>query len=228
MKYPANLKVFIGYDERESIAYHVACQSIIENTNHALVSIIPLRTTQLREAGIYSRAIDPKSSNAFSYTRFLVPYLSNYSGTSVYLDPDVIVKGDILQLISLSDVDKPVSVVQHNYKPKLKHKYFGAEQYVYPRKNWSSVMVFRNSLCQSLDKDYINKASGEDLHRFKWTEEVGSLPKRWNWLVGEYPENDKANLLHYTNGIPAIHGFDKTEHAGDWWEYHNRAQRARK
>jgi len=237
MKMIRSLDVYIGYDEREAIAYHVACQSIIENTSSPLINIIPLRTDQLRESGIYDRPDDDKASNAFSYTRFLVPYLSGFIGTSIYMDTDVIVQGDINELFKMThgEILTPIWVAQHDYTPKLETKYFGAKQYSYPKKNWSSVMVFKNSACHILTPDYVNKAKPSDLHQMKWLNtrdngirSIGELPLEWNWLVEEYPPNEKAELLHYTNGIPAIDGFDKTDHTNIWWDYHARMQRVKK
>jgi lipopolysaccharide biosynthesis glycosyltransferase len=230
MKLPTEINVFIGYDEREAVAYHVACQSIIDNTSHPSVSVFPLRTKQLRDAGIYWRSKDLTASNDFSYTRFLVPYLSGGIGTSIYMDPDVIVKGDVLELLNYREVLCPVSVVKHDYTPKRSTKYFGAQQHAYPRKNWSSVMVFSNSSCQyQLTPENVSTKSPQWLHRFEWVgkRDIGEIPKAWNWLVEEYPHNDEAKLLHYTNGVPAIDGYGRTDHAEDWWHYHDRLQRAR-
>lgn len=230
------IRVFMGYDERESIAYHVASQSIIENTRE-IVSITPLNIHTLKELGIYNKPLDDRASNSFSYTRFLVPFLCGFSGTGIYLDPDIIVKGDIAELVDLvekGDIFEPVHVAKHNYTPKRDTKYFGAKQYAYRRKNWSSVMVFRCSTCHVLTPEYINKASPATLHQMEWVNDrnadvrkVGEIPKEWNWLVDEYEHNDDAKLLHYTNGIPAIDGFSDSGHAEDWWDYHDRAMRCR-
>lgn len=231
------INVFMGYDERESIAYHVATQSIIENTKD-VVNITPLNIHTLKELGVYDKPLDFKASNSFSYTRFLTPYLSSFLGISIYLDPDVIVKGDLSDLVEYvkkGEIFAPVYVAKHNYTPKLKAKYFGAKQYAYRRKNWSSIMVFRNSACQILTPEYINKASPATLHQMEWVNstandgvrEVGEIPKEWNWLVDEYKHKEDAKLLHYTNGIPAIDGFSDSGHSDDWWEYYNRSQRCR-
>ena len=229
------MKIFIGYDERESVAYHVATQSIIENTK-AEVSISPLNIHTLKELGVYDKPLDDRASNSFSYTRFLTPYLSDFVGTSIYLDPDVVVLGDLTELVRMvecGNVFSPVYVAKHNYKPKMQKKYFGAKQYAYRRKNWSSVMVFRNSACKILSPEYINSASPATLHQMEWVNstsknrEVGEIPKEWNWLVDEYPHNEDAKILHYTNGIPAIDGFGDSGHSDVWWEYYNRAQRCR-
>lgn len=226
------IRVFVGYDERESVAYHVACQSIIDNTK-ADIRITPLRTDKMRAGGLYYRDDDPLSSNAFSYTRFLVPYLSAYAGTSVYLDPDVVVRGDLGELVRMCDqMLTPVYVAKHDYTPKLDEKYFGAKQHKYPKKNWSSVMVFRNSSCQfQLTPENVNTQPPAWLHQMQWVSgnrEVGSIPLEWNWLVDEYPHNDDAKILHYTNGIPMIEGFGDCDHSKDWWHYFNRMIRARR
>ena len=222
------IKVFVGYDERESFVYHTCVQSILDNTS-AVVDFIPLQTKTLREQGIYTREKDPKQSNEFSFTRFLVPYLSGYVGRSVFMDCDIVVQGDLLELYEQMNPVGAVGVVQHDYEPKLQTKYFGQKQYRYPKKNWSSVMIFNNGLCQQLTVDYVNQASGLELHQFKWLgkREPDTLPITWNWLVNEYEENNEAKLLHYTNGAPCIDGFENSDSADVFWKYAERVQRAR-
>jgi lipopolysaccharide biosynthesis glycosyltransferase len=222
------IRVFIGYDEREAIAFHVACQSIICNTKTD-VQITPLVTDSLRYAGIYNRPADPKASNAFSYTRFMVPYLSGYVGKSIYMDPDVIVLADLRELLAeCEDVMTPVWVAKHDYDPKRELKYFGAKQYKYPRKNWSSIMVFENSACQfQLHPENVNQKSPQWLHQFGWVGDrnIGEIPIEWNWLVDEYEHNDNAKLLHYTNGIPPTQHKNQTDHQADWDKYLNMSMR---
>jgi hypothetical protein len=197
------LKVFIGYDAREVTAYHVLSQSLITHASQP-IEIVPLVQHQLRWAGQYWRGKDVLASTEFSLTRFLVPHLSKFSGVSVFLDCDMLCQRDIIELAThaVDQPEVPVFVVQHDYTPKTAEKMDGVKQTVYPRKNWSSVMVFNNAHCSMLTPQYVNTAQPSELHRLAWASSVGALPKEWNWLVGEYESNPKAYLLHYTLGGP--------------------------
>lgn len=212
------LKVFIGFDSREPVAYHVAAHSILTTASQP-VAIIPLVQSQLRTSGLYTRERGATEATEFSMTRFLVPYLSGYEGISVFMDCDMVVRSDITQLAAQScKTCWSVAVAKHNYVPKSAVKMDGQTQTTYPRKNWSSLIVFNNARCQSLTPEYVNTASGLDLHRLNWTEdaEIASLALEWNWLVDEYPHNDRAKILHYTNGGPWFTDYRKCDHAADW------------
>lgn len=216
------LPIWVGYDPREALAYHVCVNSLIRHASRPL-SIQPLALNNLH--GFYSEG-HAGGSNAFSFSRFLVPYLANFNGPALYLDGDMIVRDDIAKLFQLGEMGKDVMVVQHAYETKHPKKYFGAKNEMYERKNWSSVMLFPNCSnfpCQKLTPSYVQESSGKHLHRFEWTstDRIGSLPLVWNWLVDEYEHNDDAKLLHYTLAIPAIHGYEDSDHAKEWWdEYH--------
>jgi hypothetical protein len=233
MRPPRQLNVFIGYDEREPAAYHVLAHSILTRASEA-VSVTPLHQPTLRAMGCYWRERGPTESTAFSMTRFLVPYLSCYTGHSVFLDSDILCRVDICRLWTHiteqcfwgrefapppDGPDKAVLVVQHDYTPTERTKFLGHIQSAYPRKNWSSVMVFDNARCKALIPEYVNTASGLDLHRFNWIrdEEIGSLPVEWNHLVGEYVPNPNAKMVHWTQGGPWFDGFERAEFADEWF-----------
>ena len=208
-------RVFIGYEPAEEVAYHVLASSIMEHASKP-VSIIPVDNRSLK--GVYHRQFDDKQSNSFTYTRFLVPYLSDYAGTSLFMDCDMLVMDDINKLFELVDYSYDVQCVQHpEYISKVKTKYLGNVQYNYPRKNWSSVMLFNNSRCKKLTPEYVDKASPATLHRMQWTDYVGSLPKEWNHLVGELPENPEAKIAHFTIGTPCWNQFKDCEYADEWF-----------
>jgi len=222
------LRVFIGWDSKEPLAFAVAAHSILRRSSRP-VQIIPLALSSLRK--VYTRERGVTESTEFSLTRFLVPYLSGYHGLSVFMDCDVLVQADIYELLAypLAYPGHAVFCCQHDYIPKALTKFDGHEQTKYPRKNWSSVMLFVNDQCQALTPGYVNAAPGLQLHRFHWltyskaftdqeyesdsrlygesngvvrerTDVIGSLPLAWNWLVGEYEPNPDAKILHYTNG----------------------------
>jgi lipopolysaccharide biosynthesis glycosyltransferase len=158
----------------------------------------------------------------FAFSRFLVPYLCDYQGYALFLDCDMLCRGDIAELFDLMDPTKPVMVVKHDYTPKTETKFLGQKQTKYPMKNWSSVMLFNNDMCEALTLDAVNSMSGLELHQFKWTEPnlgmVGELPKEWNHLVGEYDPNPNAKMIHFTLGGPYFTGYEHCEYALEWFE----------
>jgi len=213
------LQVFIGFDPREAIAYDVLAWSIRRRAS-VPVSIQPLVQKDLRERGLYTRERGPTESTEFSLTRFLVPAASGYRGWSVFMDCDMLCRADIAGLAALASPDKAVRVVQHDYVPKTERKFLNQVQTKYTRKNWSSVMLFNNERCRALSADYVNAASGLELHRFKWVDDslIGELPKEWNWLVTEYDHNPAAKLVHYTLGGPWFDAYRGCDYADEWFK----------
>lgn len=207
-------KIFIGYDSREISAYHVCVQSILDHASEP-IAIIPLKKELLP---MYNRT-DGKGTTEFSLTRFLVPYLSEYKGWSLFMDCDMVVKFDICTMfkdIQLLDTNTSVFVVKHNYLSKITTKATGKNEN-YPMKNWSSVMMFNNTYCESLTPKLVNSSKPSFLHRFGWANFVGELPMEYNWLVEEYEHNDHAKILHYTLGSPCFKEWSDCDHAEDWY-----------
>lgn len=212
------LNLYIGFDPKEAVAYHVLCHSVLKRAT-APISITPLVRDHFRP--FFTRERGPYDSTDFSITRFLVPYLSGYQGWSVFMDCDMLCKGDITQIWAAMKppLNPALWVCQHDYTPKAGMKMQGQTQTTYPRKNWSSFMVFNNAECRVLTPDFVNSASGLALHRFQWLKDefnIGALPLEWNWLVGEYPANPHALMLHYTRGGPWFSQWRETDHATDW------------
>lgn len=213
------LHVYIGYDPRESVAFCTLARSILQRSS-APVSITALMKNQLK--GMYTRSRGPTESTEFSMTRFLVPALSEFRGWSLYMDCDMLCRGDIAELAARIDgqEDKAVLVCKHDYVPKTERKFLDQVQTRYARKNWSSLMLFNNERCGALTPDYVNSASGLDLHRFAWTEDrrIGDLPLEWNWLVGEYPYNRAAKIVHFTLGGPWFDEYRACDYADEWFQ----------
>jgi hypothetical protein len=211
------LRIFVGYDKSEAVAYHVLASSILRRAS-VPVAIIPL--TRQSVSGIYTRKRGPTEATEFSMTRFLVPYLSGYQGISVFMDCDMVCRVDIRELWRYLEAQhgKAVWCCQHDYVPKFLTKFNGNEQTTYPRKNWSSFMVFDNAKCVGLTPDFVNTATGLELHRMLWTsdDQIGSLPLEWNWLVGEYDKNAAAKVLHYTLGTPCFPDYRECDHSDVW------------
>jgi hypothetical protein len=212
------LHIYIGYDPRESVAFHVLSHSLLRRSSIP-ISIVPLVQSQLRS--VYRRSRGPTESTEFSLTRFLVPALSDYRGWSVFMDCDMLCRVDISGLMKEMErqADKAVLVCKHDYVPKTERKFLDQVQTRYARKNWSSLMLFNNERCRSLSADYVNSASGLDLHRFAWTEDraIGELALEWNWLVGEYPHNTAAKIAHFTLGGPYFEAYRDCDYAGEWF-----------
>jgi lipopolysaccharide biosynthesis glycosyltransferase len=209
------IPVFIGYDPREAIAFHVCANSIIRHSSQP-VQIIPVALNLFKD---YTET-HTDGSNHFIYTRFLVPHMMKWQGHAIFIDGDMIVRDDIAKLWELRDPSKDVQVVKHDYKTRMPVKYLGSKNEDYPRKNWSSVILWN---CNSypnrrLTPEYVMKATGAELHRFSWCSDdrIGELPKEWNWLPDEYGANDHAKLLHYTLGTPCFHDFADTPQADEW------------
>ena len=205
------IKAFIGYDSRETVAFHVLSHSIHSRATTP-VEIAPLMLSQLSK--IFSREKHPLQSTDFSFSRFLVPYLSNYSGWSMFCDCDMLMIDDISNLWSQRNEKFAVQVVKHDHKPTEDSKFLDQPQSRYEKKNWSSVILFNNSKCKALTKEYVNNASGLELHQFKWLENdslIGELPPRWNHLV-DYDltlPKEELSLLHFTKGGPYFSDYKK-------------------
>ena len=209
------IPVFVGYDPREAIAYHTCVNSIIRHSSRP-VSIVPVALNLFKE---YTET-HTDGSNHFIYTRFLVPHLMNFTGAAIFIDGDMIVRGDIAELWDLRNPGLDVQVVKHDYKTRMPVKYLGAKNEDYPRKNWSSVILWN---CNSfpnrrLTPEFIQRSTGSDLHRFSWIDDdrIGELPPEWNWLPDEYGPNPAAKLLHYTLGTPCFHEFADTPQGNEW------------
>jgi hypothetical protein len=213
-------KVFIGYDPRETVAFHVLSQSILENSS-VPVSITPINLKNLKK--FYRRKKRSKDSTEFSISRFLTPYLSDYKGYSLFVDCDFIIRDDIAKLLKIvkSDPKKILWCVKHNYVPKNKIKFLNEKQLLYSKKNWSSFVVYNNKKCKILTPKFIEKANGLYLHQFRWTKDhlIGALPKQWNVLVGEQkiPKNFKS--LHFTVGGPYFKKYNKSLGSNIWFKY---------
>lgn len=205
----------IGYDKDESVAAYVLAHSI-QTRSSIPVNITFINRSQLR--GLFKRKRSEVESTDFSISRFLVPYLCNYEGWAVFSDCDAVVLDDPAKLWAWRDDRYAVQVVKHNHQPVETVKFLGNQQLKYEKKNWSSVMLFNNAKCKALTLDYVNHASGLDLHQFKWTEDsqIGDLPSQWNHLVDYDPEDRKAALLHYTTGGPYFESYKNCERNEDW------------
>ena len=211
------INVFIGYDNKERVAYNVLSHSIIQNSTKP-VAITPIALNNIKDDFVRER--NNLSSTEFSFSRFIIPHLMNYRGWALFMDCDMLMFEDIAELWRLRDDKYAVQVCKHDYTPKNTTKFLGQTQTAYPKKNWSSFMLMNCAKCSALTPDYVNSASGLELHQFKWLEGdhlIGDLPLEWNWLVGEYEHKEDVKNVHYTEGGPWFDTYSTCDYSADWF-----------
>jgi hypothetical protein len=204
------LKLFVGLDPKEIVGFHVFVNSVLSRTNPNKVSIHPV----IGEKGT--------ASNTFNKARFEVPYRCHFNGQAVWLDgSDMLCRTDILELPDLLEGGHDVAVVKHNYSTKHGTKFLGQSNEDYPRKNWSSLMVFDcgNFAWRKITPDYVAKSSASHLHRLEFLkdERIGELDKDWNHLVGEYDYSPTAKIAHFTIGLPCWPAYRDWDYADEWF-----------
>jgi len=216
------IRVFIGYDAAEEVAFSVLAYSIHRHATQP-VAVAPVKLGELR--GIFDRPPNSLQSTEFSFSRFLTPWLAQYEGWAIFMDCDMLMRRDIAELWKLRDARYAVQVVKHHHVPKEDVKFLGHAQTKYEKKNWSSVMLMNCTRCRALTPEYVNRASGLELHQFKWLDSddlIGALPPQWNHLVGYDPPRPDAALAHFTIGGPWFEQYAASEFADEW-----RAERER-
>lgn len=208
------LKLFAGYDPRESVGFHVFCDSVLEHAS-APVSIVALDSKGL-----------PVGTNAFTFSRFLVPYLCGFEGHAIFMDgSDMLMRGDIAELDALFDDRYAVQVVKHpNYQTRHPRKYVGTTMETvnrdYAKKNHASVCIFNcgHPYWAQLNPQTLQRMAGLSMLQFGGLrpEEIGSLPDEWNRLVDEGHPVEGARVLHWTAGIPAWPAYANAPGADLW------------
>ena len=221
------IRVFIGYDPREAVAFHVLSHSIHARASRPL-SVQPLMLSQLGE--ILNRERHPLQSTEFAFSRFLVPFLCGFRGWALFMDCDMLVLDDIARLWDLRDDRYAALVVKHDHRPRESTKFLGQPQTKYEKRNWSSVMLLNAARCQTLTLDYVNSESGLKLHRFRWLDSedlIGDLPPRWNHLVDYDPPRatDDVSNLHFTSGGPWFEAHRNCGYADLWFAERDRMLR---
>jgi lipopolysaccharide biosynthesis glycosyltransferase len=211
------IKVFIGYDENETVAFHVLAHSIMRHSSQP-VEIVPVVKSQM--SSFYKRERAVIESTDFSFTRFLTPYLCGFEGWAIFVDCDMLVTSDIAELWALRDDKYALMCVKHDYQPVGETKFLNQPQTKYEKKNWSSVMMFNNKKCTILTPEIVSTETGLYLHQFKWLENddlIGGIPNEWNYLVGEEkPVGKTPKLIHYTLGGPYFDTYKDCQYADIW------------
>jgi len=215
------INFFIGYDSKEDIAYRVCKQSLLKHSS-IKVDVKALKLYELISKNFYKRTVDPLASTEFTYSRFLVPSLMKFDGWAIFCDCDFLFFEDIAKIFKNISEEKAIYCVKHEYKPTERHKMDGKQQTIYPRKNWSSFIIFNCShpSNKKLDVDLVNKESGSFLHQFKWLQdsEIGALDERWNWLEGWTSKSnaEKPYAVHFTRGGPWFDEWKDVEFCNEW------------
>jgi len=219
------INIYVGFDEGEKVAYPVLCESIRKHSSLP-ISFTPLDLTTTKDSFWRDKA--PNQSTDFAFNRFLVPHLSNYKGWSLFMDCDMLMRTDIAELWNMLDDQYAVMCCHHDYEPIQGVKFRGAKNEKFPKKNWSSFMVMSNAKCKALSPEYVNTATGLELHQFKWLQSedlVGSIPLEWNWLVTEYDYNPDAKNVHYTLGGPYFKDYKNCDYSDEWFNTYEECTR---
>lgn len=228
------MRVFIGYDARERLAWQVCAASLLAHASSP-VAVEPIGRTALAAAGHYTReqadrngiawdvVSDAPCSTDFSIARFWVPVLGGRTGWALFCDGDFMFRGDVRELFALADSRYAVMVVPHQHAPTEATKMDGQPQTVYARKNWSSLVMWNlaHAGATRLNHYKLNTLPGRDLHRFCWLrdDEIGYLPEAWNWLDGHSDASIDPAAVHFTRGTPDMPGWEFTRYAGEWCRY---------
>lgn len=213
-------KVFVGYTSYQDIVYQVAKHSI---ERHSLdIKCYPIVQKALRDLGIYTREQSQFESTEFSITRFLTPWLAGYKGWVLFTDNDMLCLSDMNELFDLADDRYAIMCAKHHHEPLGDIKLDNQKQTRYPRKNWSSVILWNceHPKNQFITPDLVNEVSPLFLHRFMWLEdhEIGEFTHEWNWLVDWYQEGKDGTpkMLHYTEGGPYFRKYQTCGYADLW------------
>jgi len=225
------LSIWIGYDPREIEGFVVTTKSI-RRSSSVQIPMRGLDLSDLRERDLYKRPTIRRAgqlwdvissapmATEFALSRFLVPHLAE-NGWALFMDCDMLVRKSLLTLFDQADESKAVMVVKHEFEPDNEYKMGGQIQTIYARKNWSSVVLFNcdHPSNKTLTLEYVNSAKGLDLHQFAWLKdhEIGSLDEKWNYLVGHGTEGIDPAVVHFTDGIPSVHGCENAEYSQEWF-----------
>ena len=215
------INIFIGYDSKETVAFNILSYSILKNSTRP-VAITPVNLQNIKDN--FTREGSNIESTEFSFSRFIVPHLMNYKGWALFMDCDQLMLADVAELWRLRDERYAVQVCKHDYIPRADKKFLGQVQTKYEKKNWSSFMLMNCDKCTALTPDYVNSATGLQLHQFKWLEGdhlIGDLPLEWNWLVSEYEYKEDVKNVHFTEGGPWFEEYKGCDYSIDWFNNFN-------
>ena len=145
------MKIYIGHDSKFPQATRVCRRSIEDHSKKGEHEIKYLDKKSLTRVGIYGREDVSGESTEFSFTRFYVPMLCHYKGIALFVDNDFVFKCNPTEIEQYLR-EKPVACVKHNLGEGSIHanKMNGVENKSYPKKCWSSLMLFDNTKLKNL------------------------------------------------------------------------------
>ncbi len=242
MGLPYRESIWIGWDRREAAAFAVARDSCRRHLTRP-IPIQGLLLGDLQKAGLYTRPIeyrpsaadkpimwdvvsDAPQSTEHANARFFVPHLCKergLEGWALFVDGDVMFRGNVCRLFEQLDNSKAVYCVWHDHVPNTGTKMDGQIQTSYGRKNWTSVIAFNceHPANNALTLDVLNNTPGRDLHRLFWLADtdIGELAPAWNYLVGHSDPEVSATIAHFTSGTPDMDGYADQKYADEWCIY---------
>lgn len=226
-----NFSAYIGFDRRFPLAYAVTVRSLMDNTNLKF-PVTPLVLPHLQALGVYDRPMSAKDgqmfddisgapmATEFAISRFFIPFLSNYTGYSLFCDSDFLWRSDIQELLEQVDTQKAITCVHHNHCPVTASKMDGQMQTLYKRKNWSSMMIINNEHPSNriLEPGLLNALPGRDFHALGWLDDsqIGAVDASWNWLAGHSDPDIDPDAVHFTDGTPDMPGYKTAPYADEW------------
>lgn len=222
--------VWIGFDPREADGFAVTRQSL-SAAGGCPYPIKGIVLPRLQDGGLYSRPMERRDgrlwdvvsgapmATEFAISRFFTPLLAG-GGWALFMDSDMLIRRHISDLFAYADPKYAVMVVKHVHRPAEGTKMDGQAQIPYERKNWSSVILFNcdHPANAKLTPQLLNSAKGLFLHQFRWLEDdlIGDLPTHWNWLNGYSSDAINPSLVHFTEGIPSMPGYENVPYADEW------------
>lgn len=224
------LRVYIGWDPRETDAYAVAERSLKRHASIEL-EVQPLIMSDLHRRALYMRETEVRHGHLwdtisgapmateFALTRFLVPALADWKGWALFCDCDFLFRADVAELLEHCDHGQALACVQHQHEPTETVKMDGQRQTNYARKNWSSFALWNcGHLKHAGQVDRVNRWPGLWLHQFRWLDnlDIGALPPAWNWLEGSSDSAVEPKAVHYTRGVPSMAGYENAPYAREW------------
>jgi len=218
------LNIYIGYDSRHSDLAELCKKCLAHginwgfgggDINGSMTKWRPeIKFLDISKIPEYTRDYANQSTE-FTYSRFLIPYLENYEGFSIFLDDDILFDGSILPMFYFMNPDDAVACIQYDFDKYVDTKFNGEKNVSYPKKLWSSLMIFNNGHedCKKLTPEIVNTESGKYLHQFEWTDKISEIPEWFVFTEGHDTEETKWRPLavHYTRGGPWIEGMDTSE-----------------
>ena len=219
-----HINIYIGYDSRhrdlaelnkKALEHSIRFGAGSGPTYNEMDKWVPeIKFLDISKIPEYNRDYANQSTE-FTYSRFLIPYLENYEGFSIFLDDDILFTESILPMFYFLDMDDAVACIKYDFDKYAETKFTGEKNVSYPKKLWSSLMIFNNGHedCKKLTPEVVNTESGKYLHQFEWTDKISEIPDWYVFTEGHDTEetNWRPSAYHYTRGGPWIEGMDTSQ-----------------